>query len=125
MTSVFRRFSEASATSLYVFWSTIQACLLPIGIEFEAELGGDHHLVPERSESFAHEFFIGERAVCFGGVEECHAPFDGGSDQRNPLLLTYRLTVARAQPHTAKPESGAFQVPLSKFAFLHCSSFAA
>ena len=34
-------------------------------IEAEAELGGDHHLIVNRSESFAHKFFVGERAVTF------------------------------------------------------------
>ena len=64
-----------------MFWSTIQARLLPIGIEFEAELGGDHYLVPERSESFAHEFFILEWTVGFRGIEECNAALNGGPDK--------------------------------------------
>jgi len=34
-------------------------------------------LTAKGSESFVHEFFVRERAVHFGGVEECDAPFDG------------------------------------------------
>ena len=56
-------------------------------IRRQAELGGDHHLVAERSERFAHEFFVGERAVDFGGVEERDAAFDGRADQGDPFLL--------------------------------------
>ena len=65
--------------------------LAGIGIELEAELGGDHHLVTEGSESFAHEFFVGERAIRFSGIEECDAAFDRRPNQRDPLLLVYRL----------------------------------
>ena len=47
------------------------------GLELEPELGGDHHLLAEGSEGFAHEFFVRERAIDFGGVEERDAAFDG------------------------------------------------
>ena len=42
-------------------------------IELEPELGGDHclpNLLTEKSKGFAHEFFVGERAVNFGVVKE-------------------------------------------------------
>ena len=64
---------------LDVLWPTIQADPLrpAVGIEFEPELGGDRHLPTERSEGFAHEFFVRERAVHFSGVKECDAAFHG------------------------------------------------
>ena len=43
----------------------------------EPELGGDHHLLAERSEGFANKFFVSERAVNFSGVEEGDAAFHG------------------------------------------------
>src|SRR2546427_6752831 len=46
------------------------------GSKVEPELSRDHHLVPEGSKCFAHELFIGERAVGLGGVEEGDAAFD-------------------------------------------------
>ena len=41
-----------------------------VGIEFKPEFSGYHHLSTERSEGFAHEFFVGEWAVNFGGIED-------------------------------------------------------
>jgi hypothetical protein len=38
--------------------------------------GGDHHLPGERSESFADECFVGERAVDLRRVEEGDAELD-------------------------------------------------
>jgi hypothetical protein len=62
---------------LDMLWPTIHAHLLPIGTKFEPEFGGDHHLPTEGSKRFAHQFFIGERAVRFSGVEEGDAAFNG------------------------------------------------
>ena len=98
------------------------ACSPAVGIEFEPELGGDHHLLAEGSEGFAHEFFVRERAVDFGGIEECDAAFDGRPDQRDHLLLVCSRTVAEAHSHAAEPESRNFQVAFSQFALLHCFS---
>jgi hypothetical protein len=47
------------------------------GTEVEPEFGGDHHLLAEGSEGFAHQLFVQERAVDLGGVEECDAAFHG------------------------------------------------
>jgi hypothetical protein len=55
-----------------VFWPAIEAWK---GINVEPELGGDHHLLAEASQSFAHELFVQERAVDLGSVEECDADF--------------------------------------------------
>ena len=94
-------------------------------IEPEAELGGDHHLAAERSERFAHELFVRERAVDFGGVEERDAAFDGRADQRDHLLLVRGRAVAEAHAHAAEAEGRDFQVAASQFALLHFSSCSA
>jgi len=60
--NVFRFAVEATAT-------------LPVGLDSEAELGGNHHLFTKGSKSLAHEFFVGKRAVGFSGVEERYATF--------------------------------------------------
>src|SRR5215470_687180 len=64
---------------LDVLWPTIQPhpTRLSVGLKFESELGGDHHLLTEGGEGFAHEFFVRERAVNFSCIEECDAAFDG------------------------------------------------
>ena len=49
---------------------------LAVWFDIEAELGGNHHSFTERSECFAHEFFVDKRAVDLGGIEECDAEFD-------------------------------------------------
>jgi hypothetical protein len=38
--------------------SAIHACLLPLGIKFEPELGGDHHLLADMRECFAHQVLV-------------------------------------------------------------------
>jgi hypothetical protein len=47
-----------------------------MGTELEPELCGDDHSTAKGSERVAHQFFVRERAVHFGGVEECDAAFD-------------------------------------------------
>ena len=64
-----------------------------VGIGLPAELRGDHHLAAEGSERFAHEFFVHERTVHFGGVEERDAAFHGSTDQRDHLLLVFGRAV--------------------------------
>src|ERR1700745_2986295 len=97
MTSVLRRLSDASATSLP--GSGRLAC----GVQ-----------------RFAHEFFVCEGTIGLGGVEKCDATFDSRPDQRDHFLLVACRTVANAHSHTAEPESRDFQVAVSKFARFHC-----
>ena len=110
---------------LDVFRPAIQAgrTLHPAGIEFrievEPELGGDHHLVAEGSEGFAHKFFVQVRAVDLGGVEEGDAAFHRGPEQRDHLALVGSPAVGMAHSHAAKAESRNFQAAVSQFSFLH------
>ena len=50
-------------------------------IDVEAEFGRDHHLVPDWTQSFADDLFIGERPVDLRGVEESNAAFNRGVDE--------------------------------------------
>ena len=111
MASTLSRLSEASATSLICSGRlSSPACLPVFWIEFEPELGGDHHLPAEGSEGFTHEFFVGERAVDFSRIEECDAAFDGCPDNRDHLLLVFGRTVAEAHSHAAEADGRDFQV---------------
>jgi len=57
---------------LDVFWPAVErGPSIPIAWTcLPAELGGDHYLAAERSEGFAHQFFVGERVVHLRGIEE-------------------------------------------------------
>src|SRR5215472_13557675 len=68
---------------LDVLWPAIQAHEpgFSVGLQFETELGGYHHFATKWSESFAHQFFVGERAVNFSSIEECDAAFDRRPNQ--------------------------------------------
>ena len=48
---------------LDVLGPAVQAPLLPVGTELVAELGGDHDLVPDGGQRFAHELLVRERTV--------------------------------------------------------------
>ena len=102
-----------------MLWPTIDTHLLAFGTNFESEFGGDHHSLAHRSQRFADEFFVGERAVNFGRVEKGDATFHRCADKRNHLLLILRRPVAKTHPHTAQPDRRDFQATLSKFALLH------
>src|ERR1700720_318682 len=76
---------------------------LLVTLELEPKLGRNHHLITHGCERFAQKFFVFERAVSFGGIEECNTAFYGRSDQRDRLLLIGGWTVTIAKAHTAKP----------------------
>jgi hypothetical protein len=103
MRSVLSRLSEASTTRL-VTTASEAPLLARIRIDVEAELGGDHDVVAEGLQGFAHEFLVGEWAVDLGGVEEGDATLDGRADQRDPLVLVCGWAVAEAQSHAAEPD---------------------
>jgi hypothetical protein len=117
---------ERSLGDLFdVGWPAIQTALLP-SFEREPELGRDHHMVTLRSERFAHELFVDERAIRFGRIEERNAALGGRSNQGDHLLLLGRRTIAKAHRHAARPEGGHFQVTVSERSRLHRAlSFAA
>ena len=93
--------------------------LLRLGIDIEAELGGDHHLVAHRLQRLADHLLIGEGAIDLGGVEEGDAALYRRADQRDTLVLTDRSGIAEVQPHAAEADGRDFQTTVSKFAFLH------
>jgi hypothetical protein len=68
---------------------------------------------------YSDEFFVRERAVDFGGIEECDAAFHGGPENGDHLLLVLGRTVGKAHSHATEPEGRHFQVAVSKLALLH------
>ena len=95
------------------------AATLPGGFEIEPELGGNHHLLAERRERFAHQFLVDERTIDFSRIEQGDAAFDRRPDQRDHRLLVGSRTVAIAHAHAAEAESRNFQITFSKFACFH------
>ena len=95
------RLSEASTTCLMCSGWLFETALLA-GVTIESELGGDDHFAAERSEGFADEFLVGERAIDFGGVEERDALFDGRADEGDHLLFIPGGAIAEAHAHAAR-----------------------
>src|SRR5207248_6938801 len=93
--------------------------LLPSGTKFVPEFGGDHHAPTIGSKRFAHQFFIGERAVDLGGVEKSNAAFDGRPEKSDHLLLVGKRAFIMAHSHATEPDGRHFQVIVSKCALLH------
>jgi hypothetical protein len=69
----------------------------------EAELRGDHHLVPHGLQRFTDHLLVGEGVIHLGGVDEADATVRCGADQRDPFTLRDRSGIAEVQPHAAKP----------------------
>ena len=87
-----------------VLGPAVQAGTFSVFIDFEAKLCRDDDLVEERLESFADKFFIRVGAVDLSRIEECHAAFDGGANERDPLLLLSCRAVAKAQAHATESQ---------------------
>ena len=100
---------------------TIQTALLS-AVELEPELGRNHHPIAHRRQGFADQIFVGERAVCFGRVEERDAAFNGQPTERDHLLFVSGRTVPETHGHTAKSKGRHFQIAVAESALLHCSS---
>src|SRR5580658_9422763 len=76
--------------------AAVQARLLAGSrIEFEAELGGDDHAIAKGSEALTDEFFVGERAIDFSGVEESDAAVHGVGQKRDHLLLVFGWAIGK------------------------------
>ena len=98
-------------------WSTCHASR--VRRDIEAELCGDGHLISQWRKRFADEFFVRERPVDLGRVEECDAAFDSGSKKGDHLLFVRRGTIGKAHSHATEPQSGDFQIALAQLTFLH------
>ena len=60
-----------------VLGTTIEASLCAaLAVKLETELRRDDDLSFERCESFSNQFFVCERPIDFGRVEESHAKLD-------------------------------------------------
>ena len=67
--------------------------LLAAGSRLETEFCCDHHLAAEWSQSLSNDFFICEWSINFGGVEESHATFHGGADEKNPFFIAEGMPI--------------------------------
>src|ERR1700683_3020122 len=105
---------------LDVLWPAVEPGLFVGGrINFEAELGGDYHLLAERCESFADEFFVSEWAVDFSSIEEGDAAFYCRVDERDHFFSVGKWSERKAHSHAAEADGGDFKIAFSEFAFLH------
>src|SRR5438874_9021388 len=116
---------ERSLCDLFdVFWSTIESASLPsiIGVGLPSELRRDYNFPVKRSKRFAYQFFVEERTVYLGGIEERDTSLHGGVQQRNHLLLVFRRPVGPTHSHATESDGGNLKIAFSKFAFSHCFS---
>jgi hypothetical protein len=83
------RLERSFGDFLDVLWLTValSGTSLRLGINFPTELGSDHDLPMDGRKGLAHEFFIRERAVRFGGIEEHDAALDCGLVREIPCGL--------------------------------------
>jgi hypothetical protein len=65
------------------------------GFNVKTELGCDAHTIAEGRERFSNQFFVGIRAVHFGGIEERDASFMGGTNDVD-LMLNENLDAGSA-----------------------------
>ena len=98
MASTFSRLQRRLRDLLDVLRPAVQRVPLAAvrGIGFPAELRRDHHLAAKRSERLADQFFVHERTVHFGRIEERHAALDRRLQKRNHLLLVFGRSVAQS-----------------------------
>src|SRR5687767_4395107 len=119
MASTLSRLSDASATSL--IWAGRLSRPRCPGSNVNPNLVA-MTTRPRNGERFPKQLFVDEWAVRFGGVEECHPAFDCRPNQGDSVACFKGRTIAVAQPHTAKPQRGHFEVAAAECAFLHHSS---
>src|SRR5690606_28037483 len=91
------------------------------GIDIEAELGGDEHLLAHGGQRFADQLLIGKGAIDLGSVEEGDAPLHRRAYERNHLLPVRGRPIVHAHPHTAETDGGHFQATGAQSSFLHWS----
>jgi hypothetical protein len=101
--------------------ATVDAGHLFALLDFEAELGREDDLVPDRRQGFADQLFVRERTVDFGGVEEGDSCVHGRPEDRDPLRPTRAAAVAGIEAHAAKAQSRDLQTALAECALLHAS----
>src|SRR3954471_7377185 len=75
-----------------------------VKFDVEAELRGNHHLVADRLERFAHEVFVRVRPIHFGRIEERHARIDGRPDDRDAIVAARGASIALTDPHAPETE---------------------
>ena len=88
-------------------------------LELETKLGRNHHLIANRAEGLADEYFIRERSVGFGGIEERDATVNRRADDRNALVTAGGRPVTEAEPHAAETDGRNLESALAQCALLH------
>ena len=84
---------------------------LAAGVGDQAELGGQHHLVPAALQRAADEFLVGVGAVDLGGVDEGDAQLQGAVDGAHGLVVVGAgAGVAVGHAHRAQADAGDVQV---------------
>ena len=92
-----------------------------VRIELEAELRGDDDPIAEWLERFAHEVFVGARAVHLRRIEERDAFVDGRANQLDHRLAIRSRAVGETHAHATEAKGGHFETG-AKRSRLHLNS---
>ncbi len=90
-----------------------------VGVELDAEFGGQKHFMPARGNRLADQHFIGVRAVHVGGVEQADATIERAMDHRDRGGLVAAVAIECAHPHAAKAQGRNGGAGTAKRAGLH------
>src|SRR5262245_42790470 len=73
-------------------------------LDLESELGRTHDLIANWAECFTNDFFVRERSVHFGRIEEGDASVNRRTDDRHTLLAIRWRPVTGADAHAAESQ---------------------
>ena len=101
-----------------VVGAAVHTDVAPLGVDVEAELGGDDDIVANRRQCLADELLVDVGPVDLGGVEERDPALHGTAQHGDHLVAVTRGAVALAHPHATEADGGDLE-PLPESALLH------
>jgi len=106
---------------LDVFGAAVQLVPFAVAVRIciPAKFRSDDNMSTERLECFSDEFFVGERSVDFGGIEEGDSPRYGCAKERNHLLFVFWRTIRPTHTHAAEANGGNFEIAVAQRAAPH------
>jgi hypothetical protein len=106
----------AVAGATNVGWGAVHAAAGTVGIDAEAELGGDYDTIArDFGEKFSYEFFVLEWTVDFRGVEKIATEFKVTMQDTNRFVVV-RGAVGEGHAHAAEAKGGYLWAVLANFA---------
>src|SRR6185369_16464485 len=89
---------------LHMLRPAISTNLLAALAESKTELRCNYNFIAKGSDRLADHFFVRERPVSFGGIEEGDAAFERRANEFDCFLFISGRSIAVAQTHTAQSQ---------------------